>query len=116
VAVFVEIKADYARLKPQLSGLERFDLDQQPLNNAVLLNYLIYFHDLDHFAELERLHHGDTRATIQSIIELARSSPGDPFHAIWKATLNASPTTAGLPGIPAEAAREQKLNAAASSR
>ncbi|HKV54723.1 MAG TPA: hypothetical protein VJN94_08765, partial [Candidatus Binataceae bacterium] len=61
------------------------------LNNAVLLNYLIYFHELDNFAALERIHHGDTRATIQAIIELARSEPNDPFHAIWKATLNAPP-------------------------
>jgi predicted aminopeptidase len=89
VHLFAEINADYARLKPRLSGLERFDLDRQPLNNAVLLNYLIYFHDVDHFAALERIHQGDTRATIQAIIELAKSEPDDPFHAIWKATLNA---------------------------
>jgi hypothetical protein len=31
------------------------------------------------------MHHGDTRATIHSIIKLAKSEPGDPFHAIWKA-------------------------------
>ena len=57
--LFEEINADYARLKPLLSGLERFDLDQQRLNNAVLLNYLIYFHDLDRFAALERMHQGN---------------------------------------------------------
>jgi predicted aminopeptidase len=98
--VFREINADYAKLKPLLSGLERFDLDQQPLNNAVLLNYMIYFHELDRFAALDRMHHGDTRATIQSIIELAQSEPDDPFHAIWQATLNAPPA-AGLASIPA---------------
>ncbi|HKV54166.1 MAG TPA: aminopeptidase [Candidatus Binataceae bacterium] len=91
VELFSAINSDYARLKPTLSGLERFDLDRQKLNNAVLLNYLIYFHELDNFAALERIHHGDTRATIQAIIELARSEPEDPFHAIWKATLNAPP-------------------------
>jgi predicted aminopeptidase len=114
VHLFAEINADYARLKPRLSGLERFDLDRQPLNNAVLLNYLIYFHDVDHFAALERIHQGDTRATIQAIIELAKSEPDDPFHAIWKATLNAphpdvASATAGnqLP--------EQELSAATSS-
>ncbi len=93
VAVFTEIKADYARLKPLLSGLERFDLDQQQLNNAVLVNYLIYFHNLDHFAALDRMHHGDLRATIASIIKLAQSEPNDPFHAVWKATLNAPRAT-----------------------
>jgi predicted aminopeptidase len=87
--LFAEINADYARLKPTLSGLERFDLDKEPLNNAVLINYLLYFHELDHFAALDRIHHDDTRGTIQAIIELANSEPGDPFHAIWQATLNA---------------------------
>jgi predicted aminopeptidase len=91
VDLFAQINADYAKLKPSLSGLERFDLDQIKLNNAVLLNYLIYFHQLDHFAALERLHHGDVRATIQAIIDLAKSEPSDPFDAVWKATLNAPP-------------------------
>lgn len=85
---FNEIKNDYAKLKPTLSGLERFDLDQQPLNNAVLINYLIYFHDLDNFAALERLHHGDVRATIADIIEIAKAHPDDPFYAIWEKTLD----------------------------
>jgi predicted aminopeptidase len=89
--VFGEINTDYAQLKPTLSGLERFDLDKQKLNNAVLLNYLIYFHDFENFAALERMHDGDTAATIADIIKLARSEPEDPFHAIWRATLNAPP-------------------------
>ncbi len=88
---FEAIKADYARLKPTLSGLERFDLDQHPLNNAVLINYLIYFHDLDNFAALERINHGDLRATIARIIELAKAHPDDPFYAIWEATREAPP-------------------------
>jgi predicted aminopeptidase len=115
LVVFGEIKADYARLKPLLSGLERFDLDQQPLNNAVLLNYMIYFHQLNYFAALERMHQGDTRATIQSIIKLARSEPDDPFHAIWKATLNAPPA-AGLAAIPStDPVQGRKLTITATS-
>jgi predicted aminopeptidase len=86
VAVFASINADYAKLKPSLSGLERFDLDKIKLNNAVLLNYLIYFHDLANFHTLDRIHHGDVAATISAIIDLAKSEPGDPFHAIWAAT------------------------------
>jgi predicted aminopeptidase len=89
VRLFAEISADYARLKPSLSGLERFNLDQEPLNNAVFVNYLLYFRGLDHFAALDRINHEDTRATIRAIIELAKSEPEDPFHAIWRATLNA---------------------------
>ncbi|HYA35394.1 MAG TPA: aminopeptidase [Candidatus Binataceae bacterium] len=84
--LFVQIKRDYAQLKPSLSGLERFDLDREPLNNAVLVNYLIYFHDLDNFAALERQSGGNTRATIERIIEIARANPSDPFYAIWQAT------------------------------
>lgn len=92
-SIFVGINRDYATLAPTLSGLERFDLDREKLNNAVLLNYLLYFHDLDSFAALERLQHGDLKATIQRIIELAKSNTDDPFYAIWRATLNAPATT-----------------------
>lgn len=83
--LFAAIQADYARLKPELSGMERFDLDTQPLNNAVLLNYRIYFHDLNEFAAIDRIHNGDLRATIEAVIELAKSDPYDPFFALWQA-------------------------------
>jgi predicted aminopeptidase len=89
-AAFVQIQADYARLAPALNGLERFDLDKEPLNNAVLINYLIYFHDLDNFETLARLNHGDLKATIGQIIDLAKVNPDDPFYAIWEATRDAT--------------------------
>jgi predicted aminopeptidase len=88
-AAFAAIKADYAALEPSLSGLERFDLDKQPLNNAVLVNYLIYFHDLDNFAALQRMNHGDLRATIAQIISIAKAHPEDPFYAISQAVRSA---------------------------
>ncbi|MGH8014469.1 MAG: aminopeptidase [Candidatus Binataceae bacterium] len=97
VKLFAEISSDYARLKPTLSGLERYDLDRQKLNNAVLLNYLIYFHQLRNFETLYRVHHQDLRATIQAIITLAKSDPADPFHAIWLASLAAPPPVHALP-------------------
>jgi predicted aminopeptidase len=90
---FAAIKSDYAALAPTLSGLERFDLDKQPLNNAVLVNYLIYFHDLDNFAALQRMNHGDLHPTIQQIISIAKTHPDDPFYAIWEATRAAPPAT-----------------------
>jgi predicted aminopeptidase len=93
-AAFAAIKADYGALAPSLSGLERFDLDKQPLNNAVLVNYLIYFHDLDNFAALDRMNHGDLRTTIAQIISTAKAHPDDPFYAIWEAT-RAAPTISG---------------------
>jgi predicted aminopeptidase len=81
-----QIQTDYAQLKPQLSGLERFDLDKEPLNNAVLIDYRLYFHDLDNFAALRRQYGGDLRKTIEAIIALAKAHPEDPFFAIWQAT------------------------------
>ncbi|MGA2409636.1 MAG: aminopeptidase [Candidatus Binataceae bacterium] len=98
--VFASINSAYAELKPTLSGLERFDLDKTRLNNAVLLNYLIYFHQLDNFAALLRLNHDDLRATIKQIIALAKSDPNDPFFAVWQAT-HAAPAGGGLlPPVP----------------
>jgi predicted aminopeptidase len=88
-AAFAAIKADYAALEPTLSGLERFDLDKQPLNNAVLVNYLIYFHQLDNFAALQRMNHGDMKATIAQIISIAKAHTDDPFYAIAQAVRSA---------------------------
>jgi predicted aminopeptidase len=83
--IFASINADYAQLKPRLSGLERFDLDKQPLNNAVLINYLIYFHDLDSFAKLDRIYGGNLHDTIKAIIALAESDRENPFDPIERA-------------------------------
>ena len=85
-AAFTQIQANYAKLEPSLSGLERFDLDKQPLNNAVLVNYLIYFHDLKNFAALDQQNHNDLKATIAQIISIAKAHEEDPFYAIWQAT------------------------------
>jgi predicted aminopeptidase len=109
--IFASINRDYATLKPTLSGLERFDLDREKLNNAVLLNYLLYFHDLENFAALDRMENEDLRATIVRIIELAKSDRSDPFYAIWQAALrapaatppSASPSVEALPPAPAAA-------------
>jgi predicted aminopeptidase len=81
-ALFHELQADYTKLKPQLSGMERFDLDKVKLNNAVLINYQLYFHNLEDFAALDALHQCDLRATIEAIISLAKGNPDDPFKAI----------------------------------
>jgi predicted aminopeptidase len=103
VAAFAAIKSDYAALAPSLYGLERFDLDKQPLNNAVMVNYLIYFHDLDNFAALNRIDHGDLKTTIARIIEIAKANPDDPFYAIWQASLNAPLAKPEDPQPPASA-------------
>ncbi len=84
-ALFHQIQSDYTRLKPELSGMDRFDLDKVKLNNAVLINYHLYFHNLDDFAALDAIHQCDLRATIEAIISLAKGNPEDPFGAIRKA-------------------------------
>jgi len=101
-AVFASINSDYAKLKPTLSGLERFDLDKTKLNNAVLLNYLIYFHHFNDFAKLLSINHGDLRTTIKQIIALAKGEPNDPFFAIWKAAHHhlASQPSSSEPPLP----------------
>jgi predicted aminopeptidase len=112
-SAFAAIQRDYAELAPTLSGLERFDLDKQPINNAVMVNYLIYFHDLENFAALERMNHGDLRATIQRVIELASAHPEDPFYAIWEATRTAPSAATAKP--PAHGVRSADVIAAASA-
>jgi predicted aminopeptidase len=87
--LFHQIQADYTKLKSHLSGLERFDLDKVKLNNAVLINYQLYFHNLEDFAALDALHECDLRATIEAIIDLARSDTDNPFEAIHKAAQSA---------------------------
>jgi predicted aminopeptidase len=103
VALFAAINADYARLKPHLSGLERFDLDKQPINNAVLINYLIYFHDLDNFARLDHIYAGNLRDTIKTIIALAESDRDNPFAPIERAARTGQPLAAARAGDPQSA-------------
>ncbi len=51
--------------------MDRFDLDQEPLINAVLIDHRLYFHDLDSFPAIDRQYGGDLRKTIQAMIALA---------------------------------------------
>ena len=113
--IFAAISADYARLKPHLSGLERFDLDKQPLNNAVLINYLIYFHDLDRFAELDRIYGGNLHDTIKAIIALAESDRENPFDPIERAARTGRPLAAAQGGAPQSTPRAAPSPAPASA-
>ncbi len=111
--IFVEINQDYARLKPTLSGLERFDLDREKLNNAVLLNYLLYFHDTANFAALERLNHGDLEADDQADYRTRQEPPRRSLLCdLWRATLTAPPPTGErLPSATAPASSTAPLAA-----
>ncbi|HEV7988942.1 MAG TPA: aminopeptidase [Candidatus Binataceae bacterium] len=99
-AIFAGINADYAQLKPHLSGLERFDLDKEPINNAVLINYLIYFHDLDTFAKLQQIYGGNLHDTIKAIIALAESDPENPFDPIERMARTGALPAAAQAGEP----------------
>ncbi len=92
----MSIKAEWAELAPSLPGLSRFDLGKLPINNAVLVSLLLYFEDLPNFAALDRANRGDLRATVSQIIELAKSQPGDPFYAVWEASLKAPSAAAAV--------------------
>jgi predicted aminopeptidase len=111
-ALFHEIQSDYAKLRPQLSGLDRFDLDKIKLNNAILINYQLYFHRLEDFAALDAMHECNLRETIASIINLAKSRPDDPFAALHLAVQSAPlrhlPDCIGAKALPAEAERARR--------
>ena len=66
----------------------------------MLINYLIYFHDLDNFAALERINHGDLPETIERIIDIAKAHTDDPFYAIWEATRDAPAAQTSLKSMP----------------
>ena len=87
--IFAAINRDYATLSRRFQDWSASISISETLNNAVLLNYLLYFHDLDNFAALTEMNHGDLRATIAQIISLAKAHPEDPFYAVWQATLSA---------------------------
>ena len=109
-ALFHQIQSDYTTLKGHLSGLDRFDLDKVKLNNAVLINYQLYFHNLQDFAALDALHQCDLRSTIEAIIKLARSDPEDPFGIIHKTVAStphsALPDCVNGPATPALEAKQ----------
>ncbi len=80
----------------------------------MLINYLIYFHQLDNFAALDRMNHGDLKATIAQIISIAKAHPEDPFYAIAQVVRTAPPAPAeqlGFQGV-RDCARQFRLMAA----
>ncbi|MEO6331236.1 MAG: hypothetical protein ABIV11_02265, partial [Gemmatimonadaceae bacterium] len=53
-----------------------------PLNNAYVLARVVYAKELALFDEIYWAEERDLRATIATVIQLAKSSPDDPFKAI----------------------------------
>ncbi len=69
-------------LGPQLRTIGPRALEHMRLDNAALLARRIYATDLDLFDELWVKEHGNLRASVVKIIELAKGRPKDPFGAI----------------------------------
>jgi predicted aminopeptidase len=67
---------------PQLRTISPRALERMRLDNAALMARRIYLTDLDLFDAVWAREHGDLRAAIGRIIDLARGRPRDPFGAL----------------------------------
>ena len=79
--VFVRTQAEWAR---RIAGrpLQRYrGFSQQPLNNAVLMHYIVYMKDLDLFESVYELCGRNLVRTIATIRKVARAG-GEPFEAL----------------------------------
>jgi predicted aminopeptidase len=78
-ALFADAVAAFPKLSFHGRRFEKFD--DVPLNNAVLLQLLLYTTDLDVFESLAaRL--GGVRPALDRIESVARAAPQDPFAAV----------------------------------
>lgn len=80
---------------PQLRTIGPWYAERVPLNNAYVLARVVYANELALFDEIYRVEDRDLRATIATVLRLAKSEPDDPFGAIrrWLATLSSEPAT-----------------------
>jgi predicted aminopeptidase len=69
-------------LGPQLKTIPARALGRIRLDNAALLAHRLYNTDLDLFDEIWVREHGNLRATVQRIVDLARTDPKHPFEAM----------------------------------
>ena len=60
------------------------DFATQRLNNAVILQHLMYADRLREFDDLLQQHHNDLAQTIQTVINAVHQDRGDPFAAVHK--------------------------------
>lgn len=67
---------------PLLRTIGPWYAERVPLNNAYVLARVVYANELALFDDIYWAEDRDLRATIQRILSLAKSSPGDPFTAI----------------------------------
>jgi predicted aminopeptidase len=79
--VFTRSKAEWSRRIAD-RPLHRFrGFGQQPLNNAVLMHYVVYLKDLDLFESLYQACGGNLRRTIEVMRDTVKEQ-GEPFEAV----------------------------------
>jgi predicted aminopeptidase len=69
-------------LGPQLRTIPRSALGRIRLDNAALLAHRLYNTDLDLFDQVWVKEHGNLRATVRRIVDLAKSNPKHPFEPL----------------------------------
>jgi hypothetical protein len=79
--VFAGAKTDWARQIADRPQHRARAFSQQPLNNAVLMHYLVYLKDLDLF---ESLYEQSGRSLVKTIemLKQAVDNGGEPFEAV----------------------------------
>ncbi|MBI3769294.1 MAG: aminopeptidase [Deltaproteobacteria bacterium] len=81
--LFAQARAEYRALPFANGGFPSFVAE--PLNNAVLLYYLLYGTDLDLFETIYHARGDDLGAAIAFIQAAAKTAPSDPFGAVRRA-------------------------------
>lgn len=93
-AIFARARDEYRTLPFANGGFPSFT--EHPLNNAVLMHYLIYGTDLDLFEAIGHAHGGDLRAALAFIRDAAKGDTSDPFGAVRRAFAAVPAAPSGL--------------------
>jgi predicted aminopeptidase len=86
-ALFADGQAEFRRAGLEAGRYRRFG--SEPLNNAIVLQYLAYTDRLALFAQLQQDEGGDLRHTIGRVRALVRAHADDPFAAVDAAVRSA---------------------------
>jgi predicted aminopeptidase len=113
--LFAEAQEEFNQWPQRPESYREFGTER--LNNAVILQYLMYADRLQLFETLFEQQHGDLRQTIQVVIDAVRSNGKDPFAAIQdlqkpagsgEQVVRAAVTARLLPGVVPRNARNTR--------
>ena len=95
--VFERSKAEWSRRVADRPAHRFRGFSQQPLNNAVLMHYIVYLKDLDLFESLYEACDRNLRRTVEALRE-AVAKRGEPFAAVraWLAQRGGESVTAAM--------------------